>query len=126
LEGELVRSILIFAGLGITIGILAGFFGIGGGALMVPALVILAGMTQHQAQGTSLAALVYPVGLLGAISYFRGGHVNILGAAILGLGVMVGSYFGAERAVEVPDAVLRRAFAIFLILIAVRMFFKGD
>jgi len=115
-------SYAIILAIGLLAGILSGFFGVGGGVLMVPAMVLLLGVEQHTAVGTSLAALLPPVGLLGAIEYYRHGHVNIGYAALLGAGLLVGPYLGAGIAVKMSGLALRRAFAVFLGLTAVRLF----
>ncbi len=108
--------------IGIAAGILGGFFGVAGGVLIVPALVILLAMPQQTAVGTSLAALLPPVGLLGALEYYKHGNVNFLYAMLLACGLLVGAYFGSILAVKVSEDTLRRAFALFLILIAVKLF----
>ena len=117
-------DILIVLITGLAAGILGGFFGVGGGVLIVPALVLLLGMKQHAAVGTSLGALLPPVGLLGAYEYYRHGHVNVLYAGLLGAGLLIGGYFGAVYAVQISGLTLRRAFAIFLGLTAIQLFFK--
>ncbi len=115
---------LIVLIIGLAAGILSGFFGVGGGVLIVPALVLVLAQPQHTAIGTSLAALLPPVGLLGAIEYYRHGKVNIPYAMLIGAGLLVGGYFGALIASNIPGLALRRAFAIFLALIAIRLFIK--
>jgi uncharacterized protein len=110
--------------IGLAAGILGGFFGVGGGVLIVPALVLLLGMSQHQAVGTSLGALLPPVGLLGAYEYYRHGNLNIAYAIYLGVGLLVGAYLGAIVATQLSGLILRRAFAIFLMLIAIRLLMK--
>ena len=113
---------LTVVGIGLAAGILGGFFGVGGGVLIVPALVLMLSMEQHSAVGTSLAALLPPVGLLGAIEYYRHGAVNVPYAALLALGLASGAYFGAIIAVKISALALRRAFAIFLAAVAIRLF----
>jgi len=115
---------LIVLALGLAAGILGGFFGVGGGVLIVPALVLLLGTEQHMAVGTSLGALLPPVGFLGAYEYYKHGHVNILFAALLGAGLLFGGWFGAIYAVKISGSTLRRAFAIFLFLTSIQMFWK--
>lgn len=104
---------------------LSGLFGIGGGVVIVAALVALAGFPIHKATGTSLAALLLPVGLLGAMEYWRQGNVEFRAAAIIAAGLAVGAWFGARAAQHVSGATLQRGFAIFLVLIAARMWFKA-
>ena len=115
---------LAVLGIGLAAGVLGGFFGVGGGVLIVPALVLLLSMEQHSAVGTSLAALLPPVGLLGALEYYRHGAVNIPYALLIALGLASGAYFGAIVAVKISAFALRRAFAVFLALVAIRLFLK--
>ncbi len=109
--------------LGITAGSLSGLLGIGGATIMIPALLIIFKMTQHMAQGTSLAALLLPVGLLAAIKYWQAGNVNIKFALFIALGFLVGGYIGAVFAQPIPDVLLRKLFGIYLLIIAIQMIF---
>jgi uncharacterized membrane protein YfcA len=117
-------QIAIVLVIGLLAGILGGFIGVGGGVLIVPALVLLLGFDQHMAVGTSLGALLPPVGLLGAYEYYKHGHLNITYALLLGLGLLIGAYIGAKIAVNVSGVALRRGFAIFLLLTSLRMLWK--
>ncbi|GIW31877.1 MAG: hypothetical protein KatS3mg071_2051 [Meiothermus sp.] len=110
--------------IGAAAGILSGFFGIGGGVVVVPALVFLLGLSQLQATATSLAALLLPVGILGVLNYYRVGAVNLPVASLLALGLLVGTYFGSRVALTLPEAVLRRGFGILLILIALQLLLR--
>ena len=114
---------LIFVVIGFAAGILAGMFGIGGGIVIVPALILLARFTPQTATGTSLAIFLFPIGLLGAWSYYKAGHVRVLPATLLALGVFLGSPLGARVAQSMSSLALRRTFALFLLIVAVRMFF---
>jgi len=114
---ELVGLIII----GLVAGTLSGFLGIGGATILIPALVFIYKMTQHMAQGTSIAALLLPVGLLAAIKYWQTGNVNIKFAALIAVGFLIGGYIGASFAQPVPDLLLRRLFGIYLLLIALQM-----
>ncbi len=113
--------ILILLGIGLIGGIFSGAFGIGGGAIMVPALVYLLSLTQHQAQGTVLAVLMVPVGVLGALRYYQAGNVKIDAAVWIGLGFIFGALIGANFVHGLPEATLKRAFGIFLILMGIKM-----
>lgn len=115
---------LLILFLGVLIGIFSGIVGIGGGIFMVPLLVWLAGMDQHKAQGTSLGALLAPVGALAFYEYWKKGNVDLTFALLLALGFFVGGYFGAKWAQGIPDFWLRRIFAITMIAVGVKMFFK--
>jgi uncharacterized membrane protein YfcA len=97
--------------------------GIGGGILFVPALVWLLGMDQHKAQGTSLGALLLPVGALAFYEYYRKGNADIRVALLLAAGFLMGGYFGALGAQHIPEPWLRRIFALTLVLIGGRMWF---
>ena len=102
---------------------ISGVVGIGGGILFVPALVWLLGMDQHKAQGTSLGALLLPVGLLAFLEYYRKGNADIRVALLLAAGFLVGGYFGAIGAQHIPDEWLRRIFALTLVAVGGYMFF---
>jgi uncharacterized membrane protein YfcA len=107
--------------LGIAAGVVSGLFGVGGAVVIVPGLVLLAKLPQHTAHGTSLAALLPAVGILGVLEYHRRGQVNIPYAAAVAAGILVGAFLGAKLAGSVPEAVLRRAFGAFLLVISVRL-----
>jgi uncharacterized membrane protein YfcA len=109
--------------IGLVIGVISGVVGIGGGILFVPALVWM-GMSQHKAQGTSLGALLAPVGILAFMEYYRRGNADLRVALLLAAGFLVGSYFGAVGAQHIPDIWLRRVFAISLIAVGGRMLFS--
>lgn len=106
--------------LGLFAGVLSGMFGIGGGAVMVPALTLLLGFTQKMATGTSLAALLLPVGLLGVLEYYRNGQVNVQAALLLAAGLTLGVLFGARITLALPDLWVKRGFGIFLLVIGLR------
>ena len=108
---------------GLLVGMVSGVVGIGGGILFVPALVWLAGMSQHKAQGTSLGALLLPVGAFAFWEYYRKGNADLHVALLLAAGFLVGGYLGAVGAQHVPEIWLRRIFAITLVAVGGRMFF---
>ena len=107
--------------IGLAAGVVSGVFGVGGAVVIILGLVLLLGLPQHTANGTSLAALLLPVGLLGALEYYRRGQVNVAYAAVIAVGLFFGALAGAKLAGMLADATLRRAFAVFLLLVAVRM-----
>ena len=107
--------------LGLIAGIASGFFGIGGATLIIPALVYLFGLTQHQAQGTTLAIMVPPICLLAAIKYYMEGNVKLHMATFVCLGFFVGGLIGAMFAHNVGDTSLRRVFGVLLLVIATKM-----
>ena len=110
--------------IGLAVGVASGVVGIGGGILFVPALVWLAGMSQHKAQGTSLGALLLPVGLFAFLEYYRKGNADLRVALLLAVGFAVVGYFGAAGAQHIPDLWLRRIFALTLIAVGGRMWFS--
>jgi uncharacterized membrane protein YfcA len=112
-------TLLVIIGLGA--GVLAGLFGIGGGIVIVPALTYLARMPLQSAIGTSLGALLLPVGALGAWSYWRGGHLNWRASLWVALGILFGAFVGARLAQSIDDTSLRRLFAALLVGVAVKM-----
>ena len=109
---------LLVALIGLVAGVVSGLFGVGGAVVIVPALVLLAKLPQHVANGTSLAALLLPVGLLGAVEYYRRGQVNIPYAIIISAGLFVGAFIGAHLAGGVSEVALKRAFGGLLLLVA--------
>lgn len=115
---------LIFVIIGLSAGILAGMFGIGGGIVIVPALIFFAGFAPKVANGTSLAVFLLPVGALGAYAYYKEGHVRIVPAMIMALGLFLGAYLGARINQQMSALALRRGFAILLIVTAGRMWFS--
>ena len=115
---------LIFLGIGLVAGILSGVFGIGGGVVIVPSLILLAGFVPIVATGTSLAALLLPVGALGAWEYYKKGHLNFPAALWIALGLFIGVWFGARLAQNLTPVQLKRSFAIFLVLVAGKMWFS--
>jgi uncharacterized membrane protein YfcA len=106
---------------GAVVGAVSGVVGIGGGILFVPALIWLFGMNQLKAQGTSLGALLAPVGILAFLEYYRNGNADLHLALLLAAGFVVGGYFGAVGAQHVPDLWLRRIFATTLIVVGAHM-----
>jgi len=112
---------MILIVIGIITGIMAGMLGIGGAIIMIPALVFLLGISQQTAQGTSLAVMLPPVGIIAAFNYYKAGHVNIRFAIILAVFFLVGSYFGSKLALTLPQAVLKKIFGILLLLVAAKM-----
>jgi uncharacterized membrane protein YfcA len=122
-------GILVFIIIGLGAGVLSGLFGIGGGVLIVPALMLVAGMKPIMATGTSLGALLLPVGALGAYEYYRRGNLDMRASLWIALGLFIGAWFGAKIALSLSPVALKRAFAVFLVIVAVRMWMtptKGE
>jgi uncharacterized protein len=107
--------------LGLVAGALSGLIGIGGGTIILPALVLLFGMSQHTAQGTTLALLIPPIGILAALAYFKQGYVDFAAAVYVGLGFIFGGYLGARVAINLSSIFLERIFGVVLLIIAVKM-----
>jgi uncharacterized protein len=113
--------------IGIAGGVLSGMFGVGGGIIIVPALVLLFGMSQQSANATSLIALLLPVGLLGVLEYYRAGKIstgNIWFGIVIAIGLFAGAFFGAKIAIGLTNETLRKAFAIFIVIVAIRLWLR--
>ncbi len=109
---------------GVGIGICSGLVGVGGGVLLIPILVYAFHMNQHQAQGTSLAMLLPPTGLLAFMRYYKSGNADLGLGLLIAAGVFVGGYFGGEWAQGISNNVLRKVFALILVGTAIKMFFE--
>jgi len=118
-----MTSILLYIVLGLIAGIVSGLIGIGGGIIIIPVLIFLFGFSQHQAQGTTLALLVPPIGLLAAWTYYQQGYVDLKIAGYICAGFFFGGLLGAKLAVGLSNAVLERVFGIALFLISLKMIF---
>jgi len=111
--------------IGLIAGVAGGMFGIGGGAIMVPAMVLLMGMDQKFATGTSIAAQILPIGILGAIVYYREGNLNIRDAVLIAAGLVVGNLFGAIFANQpyISSETMKKLYGLFLLVIGCRYLF---
>jgi hypothetical protein len=114
---------LLVSVLGLLAGVISGLFGVGGAVVIIPGLVLITKMPQHTAHGTSLAALLLPVGLLGVLQYYKRQQVDWGYAAIVAGGLLIGAYFGARLAGSIDDTALRRMFGGFLALISIKLLF---
>lgn len=112
---------LLFTLLGLIAGTLSGLIGIGGGVIIVPALVFLFGLSQHQAQGTTLALMIPPIGLLAAFTYYKQGFVDLRIAGLVCLGFFIGGLFGAKLATGLSNIILGKVFGAALLVIAMKM-----
>jgi uncharacterized membrane protein YfcA len=110
--------------LGVAVGIISGLIGVGGGIVLVPALILFFKMDQHMAQGTSLAMLLPPTGILAFLRYYRDGHADLKLGLFMAVGVFFGGYFGGKWAQSISGPTLRRVFALLLIATAVKLFFQ--
>jgi hypothetical protein len=111
--------------IGLCAGLLAGVFGIGGGVVIVPALMFAMGMTPRRAVGTSIGSLLLPVGILAAIQYWREDNIDVRAALLIALGVTAGAYVSARLSQGIAPALLQKGFAILLLAMAVRMWVKA-
>lgn len=117
-------QILLFLLLiGILAGVLSGLVGVGGGIIMVPLLVILLGFSQHQAQGTSLGALLPPVTLLAVLNYYKSGYLNWKYALIIATAFIIGGYFGSKIAIAIDERLLKKLFGGVMLFAAIKMIF---
>jgi uncharacterized membrane protein YfcA len=118
-----MANIFLYLVVGLAAGFLSGLIGIGGGIIIVPALVFLFGLSQHQAQGTTLALMVPPIGILAALTYYKQGYVDLRIAAFVCLGFALGGLFGARLATAISNDALEKLFGIALLAVAVKMIF---
>ena len=109
--------------IGVAAGMLSGFVGVGGGILIVPPLIFFLGYTQHMAQGTSLAMMVPPFGILAVYNYYKAGQVNLAAAGILCLTFFVGAYFGSKLSIPLDQRVVKKVFAVMMLLASVKHLF---
>jgi uncharacterized protein len=117
-------NIIAFIAVGILAGILSGMFGVGGGIVIVPALVYLCGFSQLKAQGTSLAIMLPPVGIAAFIQYYKQGQVDVKAGILICIFLVIGSMFGAKIAHIIPISVLKKSFGVLMILISLKMIFS--
>jgi uncharacterized membrane protein YfcA len=120
-----MQTLLILILIGMAAGFLGGMVGIGGGVLIVPALVLILGLSQHKAQGISLAMILFPVGILGVINYYKKGYVDFKYAGLLAVGFLVGSYVGSKFSLSLPQETVKKVFAVVMILLALKLLFTG-
>ncbi len=118
-----LTTILLLIIVGLVAGFLSGLIGIGGGVIIVPALVLFLGFTQKEAQGTSLGILLLPVGILAVIQYYKQGYMNVNYVLIVALSFVIGGFLGSKLALGISDEKMKKIFAIIMMLIAIKMLF---
>ena len=118
------NEIITLVAIGLTAGIVSGMLGVGGAIIMIPALVFFMGLTQHQAQGTSLSVRVFPVGFLAFWNYYKQGYVNFRLSVVIMLAFLIGGFLGSWLAVRIPERPLKIFFGILIILLGFRMILK--
>ena len=116
-----VQVVLLLIIIGFAAGILSGLVGVGGGIIVVPALVFFLGFTQQQAQGTSLGLLLLPVGILAVLNYYNKGQIDLRVVAIMTITFVIGGWFGSKWALALPEKTVKRIFAIILFYAAFKM-----
>ena len=120
-----IHTVLILFLIGISAGVLSGFVGVGGGILIVPGLVFLAGLSQHEAQGTSLFILSMPVVLLGVINYWKSGDVNWKYGLVIALTFFIGAYFGSKLSLKLEPGLVKFIFGLLMAVVSVKLILSG-
>jgi len=120
-----MAPILGLIAIGLVVGTISGMVGVGGGIFLVPALVYLYKLSQHEAQGTSIAILILPIGIFAGLEYWRQGYVRLSVVGWVALGFAVGAFVGAVLAGQVPGLLLRRCFGVLMFFIALQMLFSS-
>ncbi len=119
------QTLIILVLIGITAGILSGFIGIGGGIIIVPGLIYLLGFTQIQAQGTSLALMLPPIGILAFMHYYKAGNVDLKVASVVAVTFVVGGFFGAKLAHKLDQNIVKITFGVIMLLISIKLIISG-
>jgi uncharacterized membrane protein YfcA len=120
-----MTQLLILLFVGLLAGALSGFVGVGGGIIIVPAMIYFMNMNQMQAQGVSLALLMLPVGVLGVMNYYKAGHIQFNYVLIMAIGFVLGNYFGSKYAMRVPEHKIKFLFSLLMLYVAVQMLWKS-
>jgi len=118
-----MQTVIILIIIGIAAGMMGGMVGVGGGIIIVPALIFFLGFSQKMAQGTSLGILLLPVGILGVFQYYKQGYVDMKVVLIISLAFLIGSFFGSKIALSLPQETVKKIFAVLMMLVAVKMLF---
>ena len=119
-----ITTCIILIVIGLLAGILSGLVGVGGGILMIPLLIMFLGLTQHEAQGTALFAMLPPIGILAAMNYYKEGFVKWEYAAVMALTFVVGGYFGSKLSISLPDQTVRKVFGVIMLIGAIKLIFS--
>src|ERR1700748_2699354 len=118
-----VSTFLILVIIGLTAGFMGGIIGLGGGIILIPAMVIFLAMDQRMAQGTSIAIMLPPIGLFAVFNYYKAGYVNVKYALVIAIVFTIGGYLGSKLALNIPAGTLKKIFALLLLIIAAKMVF---
>jgi len=116
-----MNTVVILLCIGLVAGFLSGLIGIGGGIVIVPALVYLLAADQKSAQGTTLFMFLLPVGILGVYNYYKAGHIDYRSAALMAITFLVGSYLGSKTAISFDTRLVKQIFAVVIIVIGIKM-----
>ena len=120
-----ISQLIILLLVGLFAGVLSGFVGVGGGIIIVPAMIYFLHLAQKDAQGISLAVLLMPVGILGVMNYYKAGHINFNYSFVIAAGFVLGSYFGSKYALKLPEHKVKFIFGILLLVVAAQMLWKS-
>lgn len=120
-----IGTLMILVAIGLAAGMMSGFVGIGGGVIMVPALIYFMGLRQMEAQGTSLAVMLPPIGILAFQNYYSQGYVDLRNAMVIALFFIIGGYFGSKLALKLPENTVRLIFGLVMVYVAGRMVWKS-
>ena len=118
-----MQTILLLVLVGLAAGVLSGLVGVGGGIIIVPALVYILGFTQHEAQGTSLGLLLLPVGIFAVLNYYKQGYIDMKVVAIMCVAFVIGGWVGSKVSLSLPQETVKKIFAVLMLLIAGKMLF---
>ena len=118
-----LQTVLLLAVIGLAAGILSGMIGIGGGIIIVPALVFVLGFSQQQAQGTSLGLLLLPVGILAVMNYYKQGFIDVKVVGVMCITFIAGGWLGSKIALSLPQDTVKKIFAVVLLVVALKMLF---
>ena len=116
-----ITTCIILIVIGLFAGVLSGLVGVGGGILMIPLLIMFLGLTQHEAQGTAIFAMLPPIGILAAMNYYKEGFVKWEYAVVIALAFVVGGYFGSKLAISLPDQTVRKVFGVIMLIGAIKL-----
>lgn len=117
-----MKEIITLLLIGLAAGLMSGVLGIGGGIIIIPLLVGILGYTQKEAQGTSLGLLLLPIGILAVMNYYKAGYINVKAVMLMVATFVIGSYLSSKFALNMPDYILKKIFAVFLFLYALKLF----
>jgi uncharacterized protein len=118
-----MQQTIILLLIGLAAGLMSGILGIGGGIVIIPLLVAFLGFSQQSAQGTSLGLLLLPVGVLAVMNYYKAGLIDIKAVLIMSITFVIGSFLSSKVAVDIPEALLKKIFGVFLLFYAMKLFF---